>query len=250
MERQAKGIWVPIEIWENKNLTWNEKILFLEIDSFTSQDKDCFISNEYISQLLGITENSASRVLSSLISKGYVIKTSFDGRRRFVKTAFSYNKADYSQMNRQSVHECVGRVSECEYIPNTDNKTNTNINIDVVSFDKETALKKQSRFVKPTLEEVEAYIAEKGYCVNAQLFIDYYTSNGWKVGRNPMKDWKAAVRTWETKERKQYGQNRRFDTDTRTREERRAEFIQGIAAHLAAGNSGPVQDGRGDTLPF
>ena len=250
MERQAKGIWVPIKIWEDKNLTWNEKILFLEIDSFTSQDMDCFISNEYISQLLGITENSASRVLSSLISKGYVIKTSFDGRRRFVKTAFSYNKADYSQMNRQSVHECVGRVSECEYIHNTDNKTNTNINIDVVSFDKETALKKQSRFVKPTLEEVEAYIAEKGYCVNAQQFIDYYTSNGWKVGRNPMKDWKAAVRTWETKERKQYGQNRRFDTDTCTREERRAQFAKDICAHLAAGNSGQVQDGRGDTLPF
>lgn len=46
MERQTKGIWIPIEIWEDKNLSWNERILLLEIDSFTTKDKDCFISNE------------------------------------------------------------------------------------------------------------------------------------------------------------------------------------------------------------
>ena len=52
--RKVKGIWIPIEIWENKDLSWNEKILFLEIDSFTSKDKDCYVSNEYIAKLLGI----------------------------------------------------------------------------------------------------------------------------------------------------------------------------------------------------
>ena len=41
------------------------------------------------------------------------------------------------------------------------------------------------------------YINEKGYNIRASKFVDYYTSNGWKVGKNPMKDWKAAVRTWE-----------------------------------------------------
>ena len=53
------------------------------------------------------------------------------------------------------------------------------------------------RFSPPTLEEVKAYCAERGNKVNAERFIDYYTANGWRVGRNPMKDWKAAVRTWE-----------------------------------------------------
>lgn len=123
MERQVKGIWIPIEIWENKDLTWNEKILFLEIDSFTSKDKDCYFSNEYIANLLGVTENSANRILSSLISKGYVIKTSFDGRRRFVKTAFSYDKADYSQKNKQDTQEGVSSMNNEEYIPNTSNNT-------------------------------------------------------------------------------------------------------------------------------
>lgn len=123
MERQTKGIWIPIEIWESKELTWNEKILFLEIDSFTSKDKDCFFSNEYIAKLLGVTENSANRILSSLISKGYVIKTSFDGRRRFIKTAYSYDKAAYSQMNKQSNQESISCSNNEEYIPNTSNNT-------------------------------------------------------------------------------------------------------------------------------
>ena len=49
----------------------------------------------------------------------------------------------------------------------------------------------------PTLEEVKAYCKERGNKVDPERWFDYYTSNGWKVGKNPMKDWKAAVRTWE-----------------------------------------------------
>lgn len=90
-ERLVKGIWIPIEIWKDKNLTWNEKILFLEIDSYTSKDKDCYFSNEYISDLLGINITNASKTISSLIEKGYIIKTKFDGRKRYVKTALSYS---------------------------------------------------------------------------------------------------------------------------------------------------------------
>ena len=55
------------------------------------------------------------------------------------------------------------------------------------------------RFTQPTREEVQQYITEQGYHVDADRFVDYYTSNGWMVGKNHMKDWKAAVRTWERK---------------------------------------------------
>ena len=50
---------------------------------------------------------------------------------------------------------------------------------------------------RPTLEEVQAYIAEKGYSVDAESFIAFYESNGWKVGKNPMKSWRAALVTWQ-----------------------------------------------------
>ena len=129
LKRKEKGIWIPIEIWEDINLNWNEKILFLEIDSFTSKDNDCFISNEYISNLLGVSETSANKILSSLIKKGYVIKTNFDGRRRFVKSALSFT-------TRQGCDLPQGRVAVNDNIPNIDNNI-YNIKEDTIVSKKE-----------------------------------------------------------------------------------------------------------------
>ena len=63
--------------------------------------------------------------------------------------------------------------------------------------------KKNKRFQKPTLEEVKQYCLERKNNIDAQKFVDYYESNGWKVGRNPMKDWKATIRTWESNNKQQ-----------------------------------------------
>lgn len=57
--------------------------------------------------------------------------------------------------------------------------------------------KPTKRFSPPTVEDVYSYCLERGNQVDPQRFVDYYTSNGWMVGKNKMKDWKAAVRTWE-----------------------------------------------------
>lgn len=86
MERLVKYIVVPIDIWENKELSWNEKALFIEIDSFTKRGKPCFISNAYIADLLGIAETNASKVIGRLIKKGFIRVVSFDGRHRYVES--------------------------------------------------------------------------------------------------------------------------------------------------------------------
>lgn len=57
-----------------------------------------------------------------------------------------------------------------------------------------------SRFVPPTVEEVSAYCEERRNSVDPAAFVDFYASKGWKVGSSPMKDWKAAVRTWEQRD--------------------------------------------------
>lgn len=54
-----------------------------------------------------------------------------------------------------------------------------------------------ARFTPPTIEEVKAYCRERENNVDAERFIDFYASKGWKIGKNAMKDWRAAVRTWE-----------------------------------------------------
>lgn len=55
------------------------------------------------------------------------------------------------------------------------------------------------RFERPTVEQVAAYCIERSNSIDAQAFVDFYTSKGWKVGDQPMKDWQASVRTWEKK---------------------------------------------------
>ena len=59
---------------------------------------------------------------------------------------------------------------------------------------------KRKRFTPPSVEEVAAYCREKGYTISPEHFIDFYQSVGWKVGNKSMKDWKAAVRTWQSRE--------------------------------------------------
>lgn len=63
--------------------------------------------------------------------------------------------------------------------------------------EKDKKKRKSSVFTQPTIEEVQAYCNERQNGVDAERFVDYYTANGWLVGKNKMKDWKAAVRTWE-----------------------------------------------------
>ena len=61
---------------------------------------------------------------------------------------------------------------------------------------KDSKEEKKGRFKPPTVEEVSAYLTEKGYDIDPEAFVDFYASKGWKVGNSPMKDWKAAVGTW------------------------------------------------------
>ena len=63
--------------------------------------------------------------------------------------------------------------------------------------------KAAKKFVKPSVTEVKAYCLERGNSVNAEDFCNFYEAKGWVVGKAPMKDWKAAVRTWESKSRQE-----------------------------------------------
>lgn len=64
---------------------------------------------------------------------------------------------------------------------------------------------KTSKFTPPSLADVQAYCLERNKGVDPERWYNHYTANGWMVGKNKMKDWKAAVRTWEPKEEKPNG---------------------------------------------
>ena len=83
-------------------------------------------------------------------------------------------------------------------IPNINTNITADENSNIYSVPQaETSKTKTKRFTPPTVDEVREYCRERNNNVDAERFVDYYTANGWKVGKNPMKDWKAAVRTWE-----------------------------------------------------
>jgi len=69
------------------------------------------------------------------------------------------------------------------------------------SIGKDSIEEKRKRFTPPTVDEVSTYCKERKNNIDAQRFVDFYSSKGWKVGQTPMKDWKAAVRTWEQRDK-------------------------------------------------
>lgn len=90
--------------------------------------------------------------------------------------------------DNQMTTKCQPNDNQCE--------TEVSIGKDNIGY-KEKNIKKESRFTKPTVEEVRAYCIERNNSVDAEAFVNFYESKGWLIGKNPMKDWKAAVRTWE-----------------------------------------------------
>lgn len=72
--------------------------------------------------------------------------------------------------------------------------------------DKKSVGSTPSRMTRPSAEDVEAYCQEKGITIDAQAFIDYYTANGWRVGKSPMKSWQAAVRNWARRDAERQAQ--------------------------------------------
>ena len=71
----------------------------------------------------------------------------------------------------------------------------------------------KGKFQKPTLSEIREYCIERGNSINPEEFFDFYESKGWMIGKSPMKDWRACIRTWERNQRNQSGSDRYADID-------------------------------------
>ena len=105
------------------------------------------------------------------------------------------------ELDREGV-EWYWDLDKLKQCPSNVGQMSAQVSIGKVSIGK-NSIDKSKRFSKPSLEELQAYINEKGLNVNAQSFMDYYDSVGWKVGgKAPMKDWKATLRRWNSTNKK------------------------------------------------
>ena len=173
-------------------------------------DDDGFINNpKRIQRMIGASDDD----LKLLIAKSFIITFesgvvvikhwkihNYIQSDRYKPTVYAEEKSllDVKKNKAYTLNdECIQNV----YITDTQDRLGKDRlgkdRLGKDSIEGETPKSKAKRFTPPTLEEVTAYCIERNNSVDAQHFIDYYTSNGWLVGKNKMKDWKAAVRTWE-----------------------------------------------------
>ena len=169
-------------------------------------DDDGFINNpKRIQRMIGASDDD----LKLLIAKSFIIVFesgvvvikhwkihNYIQSDRYKPTVYAEEKSllDIKKNKAYTLNsnECIQNV----YITDTQDRLGKD-RLGKDSIEGETPKSKAKRFTPPTLEEVTAYCIERNNSVDPQHFIDYYTSNGWLVGKNKMKDWKAAVRTWE-----------------------------------------------------
>lgn len=115
-----------------------------------------------------------------------------------------FEKRKEAKENNNNIYNNTETETETDTETDTDVSVGYEYPIDTLS-DETTEPKekpKRKKFIKPTVEEIKAYCQERKNGIDAAYFFDHYESKGWKVGKNPMKDWKAAVRNWE---RNEYG---------------------------------------------
>ena len=155
---------------------------------------------------------SINKALAELERFGYLKRTQrMDDKGRF-------DGYDYDIYENPSTEKPFTENPSTEK-PSTENppQLNTNksitdvLNTNVSNTDIQPATEK--RFKVPTLDEVKAYCQERKNNIDPERFIDYYTAKGWKIGKQPMKDWKACVRTWEKTRKKKNEPDRYADID-------------------------------------
>ncbi len=127
--------------------------------------------------------------------QNYALSRSENGKKGGRPKKHNESESEASENHMLSICKAYEKHTENENI-------NTLINRDIKSIDKSNSNKDKETdiytFKAPTVEEVAEYCSERGNNVDAERFVSYYTANGWKVGKNPMRDWRAAVQSWES----------------------------------------------------
>lgn len=165
-----------------ESLEGKEADVFAVIQGFSQEGQGCFYGSlSKLSSFCGIkSKTTTQNILKSLVEKGALIKS--DEVRNGVKFCSYTINPNWHGISKID----MGGISEID----TNNKEDININNTLSN-------KGRTKFQKPSVEEIRLYCQERNNQVDPERFFNFYESKGWVVGKSPMKDWKAAVRTWE-----------------------------------------------------
>lgn len=192
--RDFKGVWIPRDIWLDDRLSAIEKVLLIEIDSLSGGELGCIKSNETLAEFCQCSVRTVTQGISNLKELGLVYVESFNGRQRVLRSSLA-NIARLPSKNCEAGSQNLrGTYIDSNTSSNTTSKTNIRA--------KKSKPRKQTQFVPPTLEEVRAYVSERGYHFDPQAFFDYYSASDWHMQNGkPVKRWKQCCVTWENNHR-------------------------------------------------
>tara|TARA_R100000781_G_scaffold92092_1_gene57018 strand:+ start:8339 stop:8941 length:603 start_codon:yes stop_codon:yes gene_type:complete len=169
---------IPAEVRYNKKLTPNAKLLYAEITALCNMNGKCTASTQYFCRLYEVSRVSIQKWLKSLEDNNYIKRINI-----------------YEQGSKQILTRIITLINiPCKekLTDNSNTKVYTNNNI---------TYSNKALFKKPTIEEVKNYCNKRNNNIDPEAFIDFYKSKNWYIGKNKMKDWKAAVRTWEKRDK-------------------------------------------------
>ena len=206
-------------------LSWLEEVTFYRLivncDDYGRMDARPPILRARLFPLKTLTDKQVQSAIESLRSAGMIDLYKVDGR-------------SYLQIRQWARHQQIRSKKSKFPAPESETKSDEIIcnqmiaNAPVIQSESESESESESysysdtvpgtksgnsntqRFSPPSVEDVRKYCMDRGNSVDAEKFVDYYTSNGWMVGKNQMKDWEAAVRTWEKNSGGNDGKNPKF----------------------------------------
>ena len=172
-------------------------VVLLALADWADDDGLCWPSVQKIAGKARLGVRQVHKILDQLRTDGAIsVETPGGGRGVTTRYRLSMNS---DSVNSKTVNSSSQKP--CTPVLKTVNSSSENGEIS------DSAIRKNRQYtsratrgtvmVRPTLEQVSAYCAERGNNVDPQTWLDHYISNGWKVGRNAMQDWKASIRTWE-----------------------------------------------------
>lgn len=196
-------------ILTNPDVSTAARVLWFALMHFNNKSgwkREFNVSMSSLELSTGLSKSGVVRARNVLKQCGLISYRVRSGRQ---STIYSIN---YFACHRETQNETqtdTQTETQAETVADTQDGTQAETipRIDKTRLDnKESKPKKTtSRFVKPTIDEVMDYCRQRNNQVDANRFVDYYEANGWRIGKNPMKDWKAAIRTWE---RNSYGNDK------------------------------------------
>ena len=193
-------IYLLTEIYRNKGyyLRWDEE---MADDTAT----DLHLKEGFIEQVMTFLRNRSLLTMRTLATGDTIITSPgiqkrYQAAKKGAKREFEVD-SEIWLLSEEETESCIKVTHNVSFSEKNQSKSEKNS----IKENKNKNKNKDTigRFIPPSVEEVSAYCKSRGNGINADEFVDFYSAKGWMIGKNRMKDWKAAIRTWEQRRKDQ-----------------------------------------------